>query len=77
MSEGDAWKKKKKILSKIFQHDFIISQIPVICGIVDKNFQELESTPENLDKNTIAADFSTLFPKIFGGTVIKSFFGEL
>jgi cytochrome P450 len=41
LSEGDAWKKKKKILSKIFNHEFIYSLIPAISEIAEQNFKAL------------------------------------
>ena len=33
LSEGDDWKKKKKILSNVFNFDFIHSKIPLIAKV--------------------------------------------
>ena len=33
LSEGDDWKKKKKILSNVFNYDFIRSKIPLIAKV--------------------------------------------
>ena len=40
-SEGDIWKKKKKILSNVFNFDFIHSQIPLIAKIAQEKILAL------------------------------------
>ena len=42
VTEGQEWYKKKKVFSKIFNFDFIVSQIPNMCKIVDSNFDKFE-----------------------------------
>ena len=37
-SEDNIWKKKKKLLSKVFNYDFITSQIPDMVTIADQVF---------------------------------------
>lgn len=36
LSEGDDWKKKKKILSNVFNYDFIRSKIPLIATVAQE-----------------------------------------
>ena len=40
--EDDYWKKKKKLLSKVFNYDFIVSQIPVMAKVADITFDTAE-----------------------------------
>lgn len=42
MAEDQEWKKRKKILSKVFNYDFITSQIPNISVIADKVLDQFE-----------------------------------
>ena len=41
--EGDDWKNRKKMLSKVFNHDFITGHIPMMINIADKVFDEVEA----------------------------------
>jgi cytochrome P450 len=41
-SEHQNWKNKKKILSKTFNYEFIISKLPEMAKIADKTFEEFE-----------------------------------
>ena len=41
-SEGEEWKRKRRAISKLFNYDLIISNIPKICEIVDKNLDKME-----------------------------------
>ena len=40
--EDSYWKKKKKILSKVFNYDFVVSQIPDMVKISDSTFDKIE-----------------------------------
>jgi cytochrome P450 len=40
--EDQEWKNRKKILSKVFNYDFISSQIPNMAMIADKVFDKFE-----------------------------------
>ena len=40
--EKDEWKHHRKILSKVFNYDFIMAQVPNICIITDQIFDEFE-----------------------------------
>lgn len=40
-SEKDIWKRKRKIISKAFNHDLLIKNIPIISKITDETFENL------------------------------------
>ena len=40
--ENQEWKNRRRILSKVFNYDFIVSQIPNIISIADKIFDQFE-----------------------------------
>lgn len=42
MAEGDEWKSRRKILSSVFNYDFIISQIPKIHQITKDTLNKYE-----------------------------------
>lgn len=42
-SEGNDWKEKKKLLSKIFTYDFIIDSIPRMANIADEVLDNFEN----------------------------------
>ena len=33
--EGNEWKHRRKMISKVFTHEFIASQIPLMCTILN------------------------------------------
>lgn len=37
-SEGDEWKRKRKIINKVFNFNFIISNIPKMIRLCNENF---------------------------------------
>jgi cytochrome P450 len=39
-SEGNDWKDKRKLLSKVFSYDFIIDNLPMIISIADQVFDD-------------------------------------
>ena len=41
-SEGENWKRKRKIMSKVFNFDLIKKNIPKICQIFDKNYEKFD-----------------------------------
>ena len=40
--EGDAWKRKRRIMNTVFNYDFITSMVPNISRIFDDAFQIAE-----------------------------------
>ncbi len=42
LSEGDTWRRHRRIVSKFFTHDLIKANISRISAICDKAFDELE-----------------------------------
>jgi len=43
-SEGDEWKKKRRIMSTVFNFEFIKSKIPLIAKITQEVFTKAEQT---------------------------------
>ena len=43
-AEGEAWKHKRGIISRVFNFNFLVGLIPTIIGIVD---EVLEKLPKN------------------------------
>lgn len=72
-SEGEEWKKKRKIISTAFHFNFLHSLIPHIVETVNQVFDRFdkhhgESQPVNMD---ILEEFE----KIFSEIMVKLFFG--
>ena len=40
--EGDRWKSRRKILSKVFNFDFLINLVPLMSELFDECLQEME-----------------------------------
>ena len=76
MSEGDNWKKKKKILSNVFNFDFIHSKIGLIAKVSEEKIKDLEERSRKEGENTFAVDITAYLQRVFGTVVIKSFFGD-
>ena len=49
-SEGEEWKKKRKIMNSLFNYDFIKSTIPIMILSCNKAFEEAEKKISNQDK---------------------------
>ena len=49
-TEGEIWKKKRRVLNKVFNFDFIKILTPTIANLCDKAFEELE---KGFDKNEV------------------------
>jgi cytochrome P450 len=41
-SEGDDWKKKRRIISSVFHFDFLNSLVPKMNETIDERFQQLD-----------------------------------
>ena len=71
LSEKDAWKRRKKILSEVFNFNFIKSLSPKIAGIGDQLLVSFDRGQKETEYDVL--EFTTEF----GGTVmIECFFGE-
>ena len=40
--DGNWWKHRRRMISKVFTHEFIVSQIPMMCTIINQVFDEFE-----------------------------------
>ena len=52
LSNDDVWKSKKKILSKVFNYEFIASQIPNIARICDDAYDKILSNMKTNNEET-------------------------
>ena len=50
-SEREGWKHRRKLLSQVFNFDFILENIPVMVKIADKAFEEFELECAQEDEN--------------------------
>lgn len=74
--EGEAWKERRKILSKAFSFDFIKQQIPLISKIFDQQYDRLLSKSGSSDSNQkISAELFLIGNKIFALVVLTGFLG--
>ena len=46
--EKDQWKHRRKLLSQVFNFDFITSHIPMMTSIADQVFEEVEKEQTGL-----------------------------
>ena len=47
--EAEDWKHRRKLVSKVFTHEFISSHIPMMIDIANGAFEDLE-TKSSIDK---------------------------
>ena len=71
-AEGEEWKKKKKILTNVFNHDFIVNLIPQIEEICESSMKNIEDKYEKTDYKFEMIELTTT---IFSRIVIECFFG--
>ena len=48
--EKEEWKLRRKFLSQVFNHDFIVSHIPLKVKIANKLFEEFDQKQEKDEK---------------------------
>ena len=79
-SEGEKWKNKRKVMSRIFNFDFITSQVPVICKVIDKLFTNMEDNywrahPKMAETKQIETEMFRVGVKMFAMVMTTSFLG--
>ena len=75
MAEGTPWKNKKKVLSKIFNYDFITSQIPSIVSIADNVFDFYENEAKKDGKKYISLQINEMITKFTSSVIVSGFLG--
>ena len=74
--EGNEWKHRRKLISKVFTYDFIISHIPMMSKIADQVFDSFEAnTLTKNGKNEIKVDLFKMMVKYTSSVVISGFLG--
>ncbi len=74
LTEGEEWKRKRKLFSKIFNFDLVKENIEEMSQICDRYFDLFDSENKK-DKNVIKYDVHTLSTRIFSGIMMKCFLG--
>jgi cytochrome P450 len=68
-SEGNEWKKKRKVISNVFHFEFLHSLIPEMRKTLDEYFEEFD---EKKEKKVVLLD---MFQYLLATFMIKFFFG--
>lgn len=68
LAEGEEWKRIRRILSKTFHHDFIMSNINLMSSVADTVFNNIK----DLDNVNLMNEFST----ITGNVILSSMLGD-
>jgi cytochrome P450 len=71
-TEGDAWKRKRKIISSVFHYDFLNDLIPVIEEEINLRYSEIDF---GISRGEKQVDLRNVFTKILSNVVAKCFFG--
>lgn len=71
-SEGDVWRRKRRVMSAVFHFDFLSAIIPKAVTICDQVFDEFDQSHQGLPKTM---DIKEIFLQIFGDVILQSFFG--
>ena len=75
LSEGNEWKKKRKILSKVFNFDLVKGNISEIANICDSSLDKFEENCKIGDNEY--SDFGIkITANIANRIILKCFFGE-
>lgn len=68
LAEGESWKRIRRIISKTFNYDFILSIIPIIISTTNQVFDKIK----DLENANIMEEFQ----KITGNVILKAMMGE-
>lgn len=72
-SEGEDWKKRRRVISSVFHFDFLHSLVPKMNQTVDGIFQDLDESQQGPDKNP--GKLVNFFLSILGNFMMRFFFG--
>jgi cytochrome P450 len=74
-SEGEMWKNKRKLLSKVFNFDLIKENIPKIVEICNKCYEKFDES-HKVSENKVKYNTLSMSANIFNGVIMKCFFGH-
>jgi cytochrome P450 len=78
-AEGQEWRNRKKVLSKVFNYEFIVSQIPEMVAIADRTFADFEEAywKEHSEHrgHQLTVQFFELMVKYTSSVVMSGFLG--
>lgn len=75
MSEGDSWKKKRKILHRVFNFQLLKNMTGMISEICDEAIREREKATKYEGDQFVDYKLFDLAAKIFSTVIIKGFLG--
>ena len=73
LSEGELWKKKRRLVSNIFNYDFIKRKIPEIQQIFRRSQVEAEQKFQ-IDEGVFRYDISPVLSNCFSEVILECFF---
>lgn len=73
-SEGESWKRKRKIMSKVFNFELLTKNTDKICSVFDKYYDLFDKKYIGQDK-TIRFCPKDLGSYMFHSTILRCFFG--
>ena len=73
-SEGESWKRKRKIMSKVFNFELLTKNTDKICSVFDKYYDLFDKKYIGQD-NTIRFSPQELGSYMFHSTILRCFFG--
>jgi len=76
-SEGNAWKRKRQVITAVFNYDFLTLNIPKIAKTFDIEAQRMEDEyfQSNPGAKTVKYYLLDLLTATFSGVMLKCFFG--
>ena len=73
-SQGDIWRRKRKIISNFFSHDILLSNVGTIGEIADRVLEKTESQ-HKIGEKKFRYNMKYLGSQIFGSVILKCFLG--
>jgi len=73
-TEGNQWKKQRRLLTATFQNELLKEQIPLMAKITEKVYDTIGTTPETKDLNRI--NIMKLNQRIAGDIIGEFYFGS-
>ena len=75
LSEGDVWERKRKILNKMFNFNYIKSLVPKAAEICDYSIRETEAESKKIGENVVQYHILNFTSRVSSNLVMESFLG--
>ena len=73
--DGKEWRDSKKILSKVFNYNFVLTQIPELVRMCNKIFDLHETKAQQADPNDLKVKLFDVTTDIISSVLLSSFMG--